>query len=329
MQPDETLAQDLKTAWHRFVDVTAPLRGDLFAYCRRLADNLWDAEDLVQDALMRAFSLLGVSYPDVENPRAYLLRIASNLWIDRQRRESRRVEIESMAAQETSYESDTSAIWDAGRTLARSLAPQERAAIVLKDLFGMTAIEVAEVLATTEGAIKSALHRARDRLSSVEPPKLRQLSSTDDLTAQFLNLFEAQDFDGLVNLFADGATAENVGNSVHYGRESDRGFRAVLRACMFGHPEWPKEYQRDYLRLEPIECDGETALLAIQSRGGKESLASIFRLDLVGGKISRFRSYGFCRDAIAEVGRLVGLPSRDGMYRAPTPAPGADWPNER
>ncbi|MEJ2088460.1 MAG: sigma-70 family RNA polymerase sigma factor, partial [Gammaproteobacteria bacterium] len=326
--PDETLAQDLKTAWHRFVDVTAPLRRDLFAYCRRLTDNLWDAEDLAQDTLMRAFSQLGVTYPEVDNPKAYLLRIASNVWIDRQRRESRRGELEALVAADPMHEPDRTALRDAGRTLAERLPPRERAAIVLKDLFGMTNSEVAHLLATTEGAVKSALHRARDRLRSVEPPRVRKVPPKDGTTARFLELFEARDFDGLVNLFSDGATAENVGNSFHLGRESERGFRAVLHACVFGHPEWPEEYQRETLRLEPIECEGETALLAIQSRSGQESLASIFRLDLEGGKISRFRSYGFCRDAIAEVADLVGLPSRTGIYRAPTPAPGADWPDE-
>ena len=141
----------------------------------------------------------------------------------------------------------------------------------------MTAAEVANVLATSEGAIKSALHRARGRLRSVEPVSVRKLSSTDNVTTQFLALFEAQNFDGLVDLFAQEASAENVGNSIHFGRESERGYRAVLRACMFGHPEWPKEFQRDSLLLEPIECAGETALLAVQSAGGEQTLASVFR----------------------------------------------------
>ncbi|HEX7035058.1 MAG TPA: sigma-70 family RNA polymerase sigma factor [Pseudomonadales bacterium] len=325
MEHDQILARDLKTAWHRFIDVTAPLRGDLYAYCRRLAGDLWDAEDLVQDTLVCAFSRFGVSYPEVDNPRAYLLRTASNIWIDRRRHESRRAQMESMSANETSHESDTTIVRDAGRALAERLAPQERAAIVLKDLFGMTASEVANVLATTEGAVKAALHRARGRLTSAEPPKIRKLSSTDSMTARFLELFEAQDLDGLINLFTDGAAAENVGNSFHFGRESDRGIRAVLQACLFGHPEWPKEYQRDAIRLEPIECDGETVILAIQSRSGKEGLLSVFRLDVTDGRISRFRSYGFCRDAVGEIAGQVGLPSRGGIYRAPTPAPGVDW----
>jgi hypothetical protein len=45
----------------------------------------------------------------------------------------------------------------------------------------------------------------------------------------------------------------------------------------------------------------ETVILAIQSRSGKEGLLSVFRLDVTDGRIPRFRSYGFCRDAVGEL----------------------------
>jgi RNA polymerase sigma-70 factor, ECF subfamily len=73
------LHADLRTAWHRYVDLLAPLRPDLYGYCRRLAGDVWDAEDLVQDTLLRGFGRWGASYGgEVRNPRAYLLRAATN-----------------------------------------------------------------------------------------------------------------------------------------------------------------------------------------------------------------------------------------------------------
>jgi DNA-directed RNA polymerase specialized sigma24 family protein len=48
-----------------------------YRYCRRLTGNIWDGEDLLQDALMRVFSLLGKIDADL-NPRAYLIRTATN-----------------------------------------------------------------------------------------------------------------------------------------------------------------------------------------------------------------------------------------------------------
>ena len=84
--PDPNLTQDLKAAWHRYIDMLVPLRPGLYAYCRRLTVNIWDAEDLVQDTLARAFARWGVTYPEITNAKAYLIRIATNVWIDGLRR---------------------------------------------------------------------------------------------------------------------------------------------------------------------------------------------------------------------------------------------------
>src|SRR5438128_12695318 len=86
LETPDTLRDDLRTAWHRYVDLLVPLRPALYGYCRRLAGNVWDAEDLVQDTLLRGFGHWGVTYPKIREPRAYLLRTATNVWIDTLRR---------------------------------------------------------------------------------------------------------------------------------------------------------------------------------------------------------------------------------------------------
>src|SRR5882724_13648887 len=55
LETPDTLRDDLCTAWHRYIDMLVPLRPALYSYCRRLAGNVWDAEDLAQDTLLRAF----------------------------------------------------------------------------------------------------------------------------------------------------------------------------------------------------------------------------------------------------------------------------------
>src|SRR5689334_11234441 len=55
----DALRDDLRAAWHRYIDLLAPLRPALHGYCRRLTGNVWDAEDLVQDTLLRAFGTFG------------------------------------------------------------------------------------------------------------------------------------------------------------------------------------------------------------------------------------------------------------------------------
>src|SRR5215510_4937090 len=81
--------QDVRQPWRKYLDALAPLRPSLHRYCCRLTGNVWDGEDLVQDTLVRVFSLLGKIDADLQNPRAYLIRTATNLWIDRVRRSAR------------------------------------------------------------------------------------------------------------------------------------------------------------------------------------------------------------------------------------------------
>ena len=81
-----TLTDDVRSSWQRFLDEVEPLRPDLYRYCRHLTRSPWDAEDLVQDAMSKAFVTLATVFHEVPNRRAWLFRVASNLWIDRVRR---------------------------------------------------------------------------------------------------------------------------------------------------------------------------------------------------------------------------------------------------
>jgi RNA polymerase sigma factor (sigma-70 family) len=164
--PDE-LRDELRAAWHRYVDLVAPLRPALHAVCRRLTGNVFEAEDLVQDTLLRAFATLGSVHHGIQNPRGYLLRTATNLWIDSLRR--RGSEAEALAALDGAPDAaEAGSVRDAGTRLLQRLSPQERAAVVLKDVFEMSLEEIAEVLRTSVGAVKAALHRGRGRLEEQE-----------------------------------------------------------------------------------------------------------------------------------------------------------------
>src|SRR5256885_13608045 len=82
--PDLPLAA--RRSWDRFLDTCEPLRSELYRYCRYLTRSPWDAEDLAQDTLARAFVTLARMGQEPANPRAWLFRVASNLWIDEMRR---------------------------------------------------------------------------------------------------------------------------------------------------------------------------------------------------------------------------------------------------
>jgi RNA polymerase sigma-70 factor (ECF subfamily) len=330
---EAALADDLRTAWHRFIDLLVPHRPALYAYCRRLAGNLWDAEDLVQETLLRAFGQWGVTEPAIRNPRAYLLRAATNVWIDAQRRlatERRAVGIEPDATPAAGGSPETTShVRDAAARLVRRLSPQERAAVVLKEAFDMTLDDIAQLLGTTTGAVKAALHRGRDRLRAPDGATSHRPPPSPDLLDRFVDRYEAKDVAGLVALMLDGASAENVGNSVHVGCDDrTRGVPQFLHKVVHGHDEWPVQTRPEATRLLRAELQDEPILLSLVTRWGSEALEVVFRLDEQDGRIARIRAYGFCPETMQAVGEALGLPVRTGLYRAPTPAPGAGWPEE-
>ncbi len=323
------LAELLRTAWHRFVDDTAALRPALNEYCRRLTGNLWDAEDLVQDALLRAFGQWGTTAPPIRNPRAYLLRTATNVWIDTLRRR----EIAARATDPALDPPPSSGVGpetagrlrDAGTRLLHRLSPQERAAVVLKELFDMPIDEIAPLLATSPGAVKAALHRGRDRLRATDDAVANRPMPSRALVDRFVDRCRAADVEGLLALMLESAVAVNVGNSAHAGLDPD-GVPHFLGKVVHGHAEWPAEYRPEATRHAPAELDGEPIVLAFATRRGREKLEVVFRFDEVDGRIARLRAYGFCPETMRAVGHALGLPVRTGLYRAPTPAPGVSWP---
>ncbi|HZR81986.1 MAG TPA: sigma-70 family RNA polymerase sigma factor [Candidatus Binatia bacterium] len=333
-EAERVLADDLRTAWHRYVDLLAPLRPALFAYCRRLTGNVWDAEDLAQDTLLRVFGQWGVAEPQIRDLRSYLLRTATNVWIDlRRRRETEaRAPLADPAAMPSAAPAPdaSSDVRDAGARLLQRLAPRERAALVLKEAFDMTLEEIATLLATTTGAVKSALHRGRASLrepeEAADASACRRGAPSPELLDRFIDHYSRRDVNGLVALMLEGASAENVGNSFHVGLDPVAGVPRFLEKVVHGHPEWPAEFLYESARLVRVEVEGEPVLLALVTRRGREKLEVALRFDEEDGRIARIRAYGFCPETMRAIGELTGLPVRTGIYRAPTPAPGARWP---
>jgi len=318
----DALRDELRAAWHRYVDLVAPFRRDLHAVCRRLTGDVFDAEDLVQDALLRAFATLGSIHHPVENPRAYLLRTATHLWIDAQRR--RASEGAALAQlEEAPAAAAPGALRDAGERLLQRLSPQERAAVVLKDAFDMSLAEIADVLRTTVGAVKAALHRGRGRLHEPEGGAAsRRPRPSLALLDRFVALYQAADVRGLVALMLDGGSIENVGCGVELGRENFTRQDGWFQRAVFGHPEWPAELQYTGARFARAELDGEPILLGFTTRRGREALEQVLRIEEADGRIARLRGYAFCPETMREIGERLGLRVRTGLYRYPTPAPG-------
>lgn len=320
----EALREGMRVAWERYVDLVAPLRPALHGYCRRLAGNLWDAEDLAQETLVKAFGQLGLHSREVRNLRAYLLRISTNLWIDEiRRREARRhIPDRGPVAPTPADPERSSHLRDAGERLLQRLSPQERAAVLLKEAFEMSLDEIAEVLETTTGAVKAALHHGRSRLREPEGGAAsRRPLPSPELVDRFIALYDARDAKGLAALMLATGSVENVGQAIQRGADSfESKERNILRGLLYGHAgEWPGDLDWASQHVERLAFEGEPiAGLFIRFRGA-DALMAVARFEEVEGRIARLRFYGFCPETMRAVAGALGLPVLTGLYRPPVP----------
>ncbi len=322
----DALRDELRAAWHRYVDRVAPLRPALHAYCRRLTGDLWDAEDLVQDTLLRAFAHLGSIHHAIRDPRSYLLRTATHVWIDTLRRAAthgRALDALPPPAPAGPGPDAGPALRDASAQILGRLAPQERAAVVLREAFELPIDEIAAILVTTPGAVKAALHRGRERLVAPDAsPVSRYRPPSPALVEGFIERWRAGDVPGLLGLLLESASTENVGCGLDLGPDSVEPEEHFLYKAVHGHPEWPAAFQPEAVRVERGQVAGEPVVLCFATRRGEEALEQLLRLEEVEGRIARLRGYAFCPETLRAVAETLGVPVRTGLYRYPTPAPG-------
>src|SRR5688572_20965242 len=217
--------EEVQGGWRKFIDDLAPLRPTLFRYCCGLTGNVWDGEDLAQDVLMRVFANLGKINAPLPNPRAYLIRAATNLWIDRLRRASlERAHAATVEAEPEPAGDDASQVVDvraAANSLFLHLAPQERAAVLLAEVLDFSLEETASMLKTTVGATKSALYRGRARLKAAagaaEAPAV--MATPRAVVDTFVRALTAKDFDAIRALCLADITVDMVGGANFDGYE--------------------------------------------------------------------------------------------------------------
>ncbi len=324
MSTPHELETAIQGSWQRFLEVYEPLRSPLFRYCRYLTRSPWDAEDLCQDALARAFVTLGKLGAPPPNPRAWLFRVASNLWLDRVRELGVRARADAQPGEAASV-TEPRASREAAGTLLVQLAPQERAAVVLKDVFALALEEIAEVLGTTVGAVKAALHRGRGKLAEPEPIETR-VPAPGVLDA-FRVAFDAGDLDALADLLLDDAAVEVVGATVRYGRDAAK--TTVLWGMLFGAERLAEvqEIAQGALpsrpRVELRSHRGEWLLLHWYAHTDGEAVRAVTRVETDGDRISVLKNYFYNPELVADLCGELGLPHRGnghhwwGFCRAP------------
>lgn len=308
-----SLHTEVQRPWRRFVEEYEPLRGDLYRYCRYLTKSPWDAEDLVQDVLARAFVTLGGANEAPTNPRAWLFRVASNHWINQAKR--RREALVDTPDAVSALQPDAREARDAAGSLVARLAPRERAAVVLKEVFDLSLEEIAATLSTTVGAVKAALHRGRGKLARPEDESLAKPPAP--VLDAFCAAFNARDLDALTALLLDDVELEFPGLHTDYGVPAAR--RALgttmSNARVFIGAEWRRTLLDASPRFEIRVHRGEPLLLAWWQHEDGEAVRAFSRLEHEGDRITRMRTYFHTPEAIAEVCSELGLPCRTSGYR--------------
>ena len=320
-----TPASAAQDSWQRFLETYEPLRSQLYRYCRYLTRSPWDAEDLAQDALARAFVTLARMHgQEPANPRAWLFRIASNLWIDQMRRRHE-VAAETPEAP-AAPPAEPRAPREAAGTLLVTLAPQERAAVVLKDVFDLSLDEIAESLGTTAGAVKAALHRGRGKLAEEPAPEATRAPTPAALDA-FCAAFNAGDLDRLTSLLLDTAVVEVVGATTQYGPAAAK--RTVLLGMLFGFRRLADPQVRALFdarfadgalpdaapRVEARRHRGRWFLLHWYQHTDGEAVRAVTTLELDGDRVARLANYFYNPDFLVDIAGELGVPVRVNGHR--------------
>jgi RNA polymerase sigma-70 factor (ECF subfamily) len=252
-------------------------RAELHAHCYRMLGSLQDAEDALQEALLRAWRGLG-GFAGRSSPRTWLYTIATNACLDAIARRPKRVlpvdygppatpstdpgpplvetvwlepypdeELglpDGYAAPEARYE-QREAVELAFIAALQQLPARQRAVLVLREVLGFSAREVADSLETTVASVNSALQRARKTVDERSPAQTQQATlrtlgdeQVRDAVERYVDAWASGDVDALRALLTEDATfSMPPWASWWRGRETIAGFvKTAVEVCAEGRP---------------------------------------------------------------------------------------------
>jgi len=311
---EQTLARARAGDEDAFRELTEPYRRELQLHAYRIVGSAQDAEDLVQETLLAAWRGLE-QFEGRASVRAWLYRIATNRSLDTLRASRRRPEDLLRMTEVPEPARRAEPIWlepyadallegvpdDAPGPEARyetreaialafivglqHLPPQQRAVLVLRDVLGYRAGEVAEMLDTSEASVNSLLRRARAAFESRLPAAGRERAPLPnsklerDIVGHFADAVENGDVDGMVALLTDDAWLTMPPEPHEY--QGPAAIGAFLRG---------REVARGAMRLVPTRANGQPAFACYLPSAQTEIARpyALFVLTLEGDSISAF-----------------------------------------
>jgi RNA polymerase sigma-70 factor (ECF subfamily) len=304
-----------------FAALVEPHRGALLAHCYRMLGTLADAEDAVQDTLLRAWRSVD-RFEGRSRPATWLHAIATNVCLRALEKRPQLALVHGPPAElgEAPGEPLLESVWvgpfpDAGAAYERResielsfvaalqyLAPQQRAVLILREVLGFSAAETADALDTTVAAVNSALQRARRTIDERLPQRSEQTLDDDAIravVAEFADAWERADVPAVVKLLADDVVMTMPPMPTWYsGRETVAWF---LADRPMSSPRW---------KAEIVSANGGPAVAIYLREEETFTAHSINVLAFDGGRITGI--YAFIDAALFEP---FGLPPTGGRSR--------------
>ncbi|NQD64369.1 sigma-70 family RNA polymerase sigma factor [Bacillus haikouensis] len=302
----ETVSSDMRDLKQKFDQLIIPHRPALWKYCRMITSSPWDAEDLVQETLLKAYSALPRIFQPLI-PKSYLFRIATNTWLNQQRKLDRIIVEEHN--DELHIDLDPFEIREAIERLVTNLSPKQRAVILLFDVFQFKGSEVAEMMGSTEGSVKALLHRARTNLKKLNQGKhhsaIEQESviATDKVVEAYLDAFNRRDPDAIAEMLDENAVNDIVHTSFEYGKDT------IRNHSLAGWANDPMPMKAVYQMLW-----GKPAIVVMTEKDGNEAVYSLIELEFDTGAIVKKRTYYFCQDLLEAVAGELQVPVHENGY---------------
>jgi RNA polymerase sigma-70 factor, ECF subfamily len=299
------------TTSDEFARDTERHRRELLAHCYQMLGSVHDAEDLVQETLMRAWRARDQFDGSRASLRTWLHRIATNACLTALAGRARRPLPSGIGTpfddpDQPSFAGGHEVPWlepfpdalldgdpaaallSAGRlrlalvAAMQLLPPRQRAILILREALGLPATEIADVLETSPAAVNSGLQRARARLAAadVDEDRLRQPADPDSRAVidQYVAAFREADIAALKQLLARDAVLEMPPFRNWYAGPEDYA-RFIAWVFQVRGIDW---------QLRPIASNGQPAVAAYAlAPGGEYELHTLWILSVTNGRIDR------------------------------------------
>jgi RNA polymerase sigma factor (sigma-70 family) len=276
----------LAEAREQFLALVADVRPELHRYCARLVGSVIEGEDLVQEALARAFYALSQE-PEMPSLRPWLFRVAHNAAVDHLKSHGHklvdlRAEIDEADAAGYADARDPAVVRAAlGRFLALPLA--QRSAVILKDVLGHSLEEAAQTMGSTVLAVKAALVRGRKSLAEGDRDEAPVEAAARATLDRYAHLFNARDWNGLRALIGDDCRLDLVSKSRRRGKQVGMYF---------------ERYEREPVTMRVGRLDGRLALGVYAA--GAAAPAYFILLETAAGRVSFIRDFRYVTYIAAE-----------------------------